>query len=246
MISADYTFLNQALAKHYGVDAKVESTEQVELVENADELNRGGLLRLGAVLTATSAPLRTSPVKRGDWLLRRVIGRPTPPPPPNVPELPADEKEFRERTVREQLEEHRRNPTCASCHTRIDPLGFPLEQYDSIGRWRETYSEGQPIDASATLEDDTQVDGMEGLVDYLAAQEEQVLETFSKKLLGYALGRTVLASDLPLLDEMIGAGGDATFADLAARVATSRQFLERRGIADDTPEELQTGAGSED
>ena len=246
MISADYTFLNKALAEHYGIEEKVESAGKVELVENADELNRGGMLRLGAVLTATSAPLRTSPVKRGDWLLRRVVGTPTPPPPPNVELLPADDKAFGGKTVRQQLEEHSRNPTCASCHKRIDPLGFPLEHYDSIGRWRETYSEGQPIDDHAELEDKTQIAGMEGLIDYLDSQEEQVLDTFSKKLLGYALGRTMLASDLPLLDEMIAAGGDATFSDLAAKIATSKQFLERRGRDEGPPRELSTGAAAEE
>ncbi len=241
MISADYTFLNEALAKHYGIDREVGSMD-VELVENAGDDHRGGMLRLGAVLTATSAPLRTSPVKRGDWLLRRVVGTPTPPPPPNVELLPADDKAFGGKTIREQLEEHSRNPTCASCHTRIDPLGFPLEHYDSIGRWRETYSEGQPIDDRSTLQDSTEIAGMDGLIDYLDNQQEQVLRTFSKKLLGYALGRTMLASDKLLLDEMIETGGDATFADLAAKVVVSRQFLERRGRDEDPPGELSTGA----
>ena len=246
MITADYTFLNKALAEHYGIEKEIESTNSVELVEGADELNRGGMLRLGAVLTATSAPLRTSPVKRGDWLLRRVVGTPTPPPPPNVDLLPADDKAFGGKTVRQQLEEHSRNPTCASCHTRIDPLGFPLEHYDSIGRWRENYSEGQPIDDNSKLQDNTEIAGMDGLIDYLDSQEEQVLDTFSKKLLGYALGRTMLASDLPLLNDMIAAGGDATFAELAAKIAASKQFLERRGINEDPPGEVSTGAAAEE
>ena len=242
MVSADYTFLNQALAKHYGIEAKVESTGKVELVQGAAAMHRGGLLRLGAVLTATSAPLRTSPVKRGDWLLRRVIGTPTPPPPADAGVLPPDDKSFGEQTMRQRLEAHQRNATCASCHSRIDPLGFPLEHYDAIGRWRDTYSDGKPIDDRATLADKTQVDGMQGLLGYLDDQQEQVLETFSKKLLGFALGRTMLASDLPLIDELTAAGGNAKFADLVAKIATSRQFRYRRGLEDSPPAGQPTGA----
>ena len=108
--------------------------------------NRGGVLRLGAVLTATSAPLRTSPVRRGDWVLRRILGTAVPPPPPDAGSIPADDKLFGGLSVRERLQVHKRNATCATCHTRIDPLGFPLEHYDSTGRWREKYSDGKPID----------------------------------------------------------------------------------------------------
>jgi hypothetical protein len=242
MITADYTFLNEALAKHYGIEAKIEAKGNAELVEGVE--HRGGLLRLGAVLTATSAPLRTSPVKRGDWVLRRVVGTPTPPPPPDAGNIPSDPKAFGEQTVRQRLDAHRRNATCASCHTRIDPLGFPLEHYDAIGRWRETYEDGKPIDDLATLADNTEIAGMDGLLGYLEDQDEQVRKTFSKKLLGYGLGRTMLASDLPLLDEMIGAGGEATFADLAVKLVTSRQFLERRGRDEGPPAAQPTGAGA--
>ena len=132
ILTADYTFLNKALAKHYGVKKDIKSASEPEMVEGASEFDRGGLLRLGAVLTATSAPLRTSPVKRGDWVLRRVLGTPTPPPPPDAGSIPADDKFFGGLSVFERLEAHKRNPTCASCHTRIDPLGFPLE---NMTRW---------------------------------------------------------------------------------------------------------------
>ena len=243
IVSAEYTFLNQPLAKHYGVDKEVKSANAVELVEGVD--HRGGLLRLGAVLTATSAPLRTSPVKRGDWLLRRVIGTPTPPPPPDAGSIPADDKAFGDQTVRQRLEAHQRNATCASCHSRIDPLGFPLEHYDAIGRWRETYEDGKPIDDRATLADKTEIDGMDGLLAYLENQEDQVLETFSTKLLGFALGRTMLASDKPLLDEMVAAGGDAKFADLVTKIVSSKQFLYRRGLDDSQPGTHQTGGAGE-
>jgi hypothetical protein len=137
-------------------------------------------------------------------------------------------------TVRQRLEAHQRNPTCANCHRRIDPLGFPLEHYDAIGRWRTEYPDGQPIDDSATLADETHIAGMDGLLDYLAAQEQQVLRTLAFKLAGFALGRTVLASDRPLMDRLVAAGGDATFAELASEIVTSRQFRYHRGSEDDS------------
>jgi mono/diheme cytochrome c family protein len=228
ILHADYTFLNKPLAKHYGVKKEMKSATEPELVESASEFGRGGLLRLGAVLTATSAPLRTSPVKRGDWVLRRVLGTPTPPPPADAGSLPADDKLFGGLSVFERLEAHKRNPTCASCHTRIDPLGFPLEKYDSVGRVRETYSDGKPIRDSVAMADSTQIAGVDGLLQYLQTQEPQVLRTMSNKLLGYALGRTVTASDQPLIDRMTKAGGDATLSQLIAEIANSRQFRHRR------------------
>lgn len=232
MLSADYTFLNQALAKHYGVTAKVESKDDVELVQGANAMQRGGMLRLGAVLTATSAPLRTSPVKRGDWMLRRILGTPTPPPPADAGSIPADEKAFGGQTLFEKLKAHQRNATCAGCHTRIDPLGFPMERYDAVGRWRESYSDGKPVQDSATLRDSTEIAGIDGLLKYLDAHQDQVLRTMSQKLLGYALGRTIQLSDQPLIEKMIAAGGNATFADLAAQIVTSRQFRNRREVRD--------------
>jgi hypothetical protein len=234
-LTADYAFLNKELAEHYGIEKKVESTDAAELVPDAKSFDRGGLVRLGAVLTVTSAPLRTSPVKRGDWVLRRVVGTPVPPPPANVPPIPNDDKAFEGQTVRQQLEAHQANPVCANCHARIDPLGFPLEHYDAIGRWRPTYSEGQPIEDTATLADDTEIAGIEGLMAYLESNEPQVLKTMSAKLLGYALGRTVMASDGPLVKDLAAAGGDASFAELASQIATSRQF---RYLRPDDPEQV--------
>ena len=141
-----------------------------------------------------------------------------------MPQIPSDEKAFEGKTVREQLAAHQSTPTCANCHSRIDPLGFPLEHYDSIGRWRQTYSEGQAIEDSGTLSDNTKIDGVDGLIAYLEKNEPQVIETVAGKLVGYALGRTVLASDQPLIDRLSKAGGEATFADLIAEIAASRQF----------------------
>ena len=229
ILLADYTFLNKPLAKYYGVAKEIKSADHAELVEGAHGFQRGGLLRLGAVLTATSAPLRTSPVKRGDYVLRRVLGTAVPPPPADAGSIPTDDKLFGGLSVRERMEVHKRNATCANCHARIDPLGFPLEHYDSTGRWREKYSDGKPIDDSGALSDQTQISGVNGLLDYLQVKQDQVRRTLSFKLLGYALGRTILASDQPLIDRLVAAGGDAGFSDLVAQIATSRQFRNRAG-----------------
>jgi len=229
ILFANYTFLNKPLAKFYGVKKEIKSTDQVELVEGADGFQRGGLLRLGAILTATSAPLRTSPVKRGDWVLRRVLGTAVPPPPADAGSIPADDKLFGGLSVKGRLEAHKRNATCANCHARIDPLGFSLEHYDSTGRWRDQYSDGKPIEDSAPLSDQTQIAGVRGLLDYLQAKDTQVRRTLSFKLLGYALGRTVIASDQPLADRMVAAGPEASFAQLATEIATSKQFRNRAG-----------------
>jgi mono/diheme cytochrome c family protein len=227
LIDADYTFLNRDLARFYGLDLDLPESGEMVRVDGAGRFNRGGLLRLGSVLTVTSAPLRTSPVKRGDWVLRRILGTPTPPPPPDAGSLPSDPADFGGMTLRERLTAHKRNPTCANCHLRIDPLGFPLERFDAVGRTRSTYDDGNAVDVLGEFADATTIEGASGLAKYLVSREEQVLKTFARKVLGYALGRTVLASDAPLIAEMTAAGGDATFADLAVKVVTSRQFRNR-------------------
>src|SRR6185503_12882931 len=215
MLFADYTFLNQPLAKFYGITRDVKSRDKMELVKGAGAFGRGGALRLGSVLTATSAPLRTSPVKRGDWVLRRILGTPTPPPPADAGTIPADDKTFNGLTVRERLAQHKRNATCANCHLRIDPLGFPLEEFDAVGRTRTTYGDGKPVDVTGELDDDTKIVGAAGLLNYLESKDALVMKTLSRKMLGYALGRTVRGSDRQLVESMIKAGDKASFADLA-------------------------------
>ncbi len=229
MLFADYAFLNQPLATFYGIDRPVASHDKVEMVPGAGAFNRGGALRLGSVLTTTSAPLRTSPVKRGDWVLRRILGTPTPPPPADAGSIPADDRTFNGLTVRERLAEHKRNATCANCHLRIDPLGFPLEGFDAVGRVRGTYTDGKPVDVTGEFADKTTIVGTDGLLAYLGTQDKQVMTTLSKKMIGYALGRTVRGSDRPLLDAMASAGGQRSFADLAVTIVTSRQFRNRVG-----------------
>jgi hypothetical protein len=243
ILFADYTFLNKPLAKFYGIQKDVPSSDKVVRVEGANEFDRGGALRLGSVLTTTSAPLRTSPVKRGDWILRRMLGTPTPPPPGDAGTLPGDDKSFNGLTLRERLAEHKRNATCAACHLRIDPLGFPLEGFDAVGRPRGTYADGKPIDVTGELADNTKIDGTEGLLRYLQGQDKQVMTTLSKKMIGYALGRTVLASDRPLLADMAAAGGSASFSDLAVKIVTSRQFRSRSGDEDPGAATANGGSG---
>ena len=233
MLYADYTFLNAPLAKFYGVGNNVKITDKMERVEGAAAFNRGGALRLGSVLTTTSAPLRTSPVKRGDFVLRRILGMPTPPPPADAGVLPGDDKAFNGLTLRERLTEHKRNATCAACHLRIDPLGFPLEGFDAVGRTRDKYADGKAVDVTGEFADRTTIVGTEGLLKYLQTQDKPVMTTLSKKMLGYALGRTVLASDQPLVREMTAAGAGASFSDLAVKIVASRQFRNR--VTNDVP-----------
>jgi hypothetical protein len=240
ILHADYTFLNKPLAAFYGIEKDLPVDRMVK-VDGANAYDRGGALRLGSVLTATSAPLRTSPVKRGDWVLRRVLGTPTPPPPPDAGTLPADPKTFNGLTLRERLNEHKQNSSCASCHLRIDPLGFPLEGFDAVGRRRDTYTDGRPVDVTGEFGDQTVIVGTEGLLRYLRGRDGQVMTTLSRKMLGYALGRTVLASDRPLLAEMSALGGGTPFSDLALKIIASRQFRHRAG--DDLREATSTRTG---
>jgi hypothetical protein len=229
ILHADYTFLNKPLAAFYGIDRDLSLTDKMVKVDGANAFNRGGALRLGSVLTTTSAPLRTSPVKRGDWILRRILGTPTPLPPADAGTIPADDKTFSGLTIRERLAQHKRNATCANCHLRIDPLGFPLEGFDAVGRTRTTYGDGKPVDVTGDIDDDTKIVGAEGLLNYLLSKDALVMKTLSRKMLGYALGRTVRGSDRQLIESMIKAGDKASFADLATTIVTSRQFRNKVG-----------------
>src|SRR6185369_3873852 len=233
MLYADYTFINRPLARFYGVEKNVtldpKAPDDLVKVDGASVFNRGGVLRMGSMLTVTSAPLRTSPVKRGDYVLRRILGTPTPPPPADAGSIPGDDKAFGGLTLRERLAQHKRNATCANCHLRIDPLGFPLEAYDAIGRTRDAYADGKAVDTTGEFADKTTIVGAGGLLKYLQAQDGQVTKNLSKKMIGYALGRTVAASDRQLVDSLVALGGNASFADLATKIVTSRQFRYREG-----------------
>lgn len=190
LLDSDYTFVNERLAKHYGIDqadaAKVEGPEfrRVALKDR----NRGGLVGMACVLTANSYPLRTSPVLRGKWLLAEILGDKVPPPPPNVPSLPEDDRPTDGLTLRQQLEQHRTKAECSSCHSRLDPMGFGLENFDPIGRWR-TEIAGQAVDAAGELPGGQKFNGPAELKQVLLGRKEEFLRNLTRKMLSYALGR---------------------------------------------------------
>lgn len=224
IIGGDYSFLNERLARHYGVPG-VTGNDFREV--NVAQHHRGGILGMGAILTKTSRPNRTSPVVRGDYLYQVVLGFSSPPPPPNVPELKATSKPS---SLREALLVHRTDSACAVCHERIDPLGFALESYDPIGRFRVADETGGKIDDTGEMMDGSKFQGLPGLRDYLKKNEGQFLIQFTRKLLGYSLGRQTLPSDKKLLQQMHSAlksnGGKVSSSVL--EIVNSRQFLNRR------------------
>lgn len=198
LLSADYTFINERLARHYGVpDVFGNQFRRVTFKDGV----RGGLLGQASILTVTSYPNRTSPVVRGKWLLDNMLGAPPPPPPPDVPTLVEPGASNQPRSVRERLEEHRKNPTCAACHVRMDPLGFALENFDGLGKWR-TSSDGVPVDAAASLPDGTQFEGVAGLRTLLIGHRDEFVRTLTEKLLSYALGRGIEHFDLPTVRQI--------------------------------------------
>lgn len=199
LLKADYTYLNERLAKHYGIPYVYGSRfRRVSLDEDS---KRGGLLRHGSILTVTSYSTRTSPVIRGKWVLENILGTPPPPPPANVPAL-KDNTVSATLSVRERLAEHRANPACASCHDLIDPVGFALENFDAVGRWRDI-EEGKPIDASGGLPDGSQFIGIAGLEQGLLNRPEMFVGTMAEKLLTYALGRGVAHFDAPAIRKIV-------------------------------------------
>jgi hypothetical protein len=195
LLTARDTFVNERLAKHYGI-SHIYGTHFRRVMLDNDA--RRGLLGKGAVLTVTSHVDRTSPVVRGKWLLENILGTPPPPPPANVPPLKEKGEGQKPRTLREQMEEHRRNPTCANCHKLMDPLGFALENFDAVGAWR-TSEAGSPIDVSGELGDGTKLDGVVALRQSLERRPEVFVGTLTEKLLTYALGRGVSHEDMPVV-----------------------------------------------
>lgn len=228
LLTADYTFLNERLAKHYGIDG-IYGTHfrRVDLEDDA----RAGLLGKASILTVTSYAHRTSPVVRGKWLLENVLGTPPPPPPPDVPALSENEdKNARPLSVRERMELHRSNPVCASCHKVMDPLGFALENFDGIGRYRSINVAGDPIDTSGTLANGIAVDGPLGLRNALVDDPEVFATTVTNKLLTYALGRGVEYYDAPAVRQIVRAAAaeDYSWSALIAGIINSAPFQMRR------------------
>jgi hypothetical protein len=199
LLTANYSFLNERLARHYSIPNVYGN--HFRRVTFANGI-RGGLLGQGAILTVTSQPNRTSPVLRGKFLLGNILGDPPPPPPPNVPDLPASSPHGQPQSVRERLEIHRANPACASCHARMDPLGFALENFDGIGEWRNDEA-GRPIDASGVLPDGAAFSGPEALRQVLAGRRVQFVTSIVEKLLIYALGRGIAYYDRPAIRKIV-------------------------------------------
>jgi len=202
LMTADYTFLNERLARHYGVP-NVYGTH-FRRVTLKDE-TRYGLLGKGAVLMVTSHPHRTSPVLRGKWILENVLGSPPPPPPDVVPPFEEDAGAAKPKSVRERMEQHRRNPACASCHRMIDPAGLALENFDAVGAWRtkDGGTRGAPVDASGQLVDGTQINGVVELRAALLREPETFVRTLTEKLMTYAVGRGLTATDMPAVRTVV-------------------------------------------
>ena len=192
-LDANYTYVNQRLAEHYGIPGVYGTT--FRKVELDPALHRGGLLGQGSVLTVTSYNNRTSVVLRGKWILENILAAAPPPPPPNVPTL-NEAKNGKAMTIRQQMEVHRANPVCASCHTKMDPLGFSLENYDAVGKWRTGYA-GSVVDASAVLPDGTKFEGPRGLQSILLSRKDQFVEALTERLMTYALARGLESYDMP-------------------------------------------------
>jgi len=228
LLSADYTFVNERLARHYGIPGIYGS--RFRRVTLPDHNQRGGLLAEGALLATTSYPDRTSPVLRGKWLLNNIFGLPIPPPPPGVDtNLTENKPGAPARTIRERLARHRQNPSCNSCHAVIDPLGFALENFDVIGGWRTIDEAGKPVDAAgATLTGD-RVDGLPGLRALLLDDPEQFPRTVTEKLLAFALGRRVEYYDRPVVRKIVrhAAAHDYRWSSLILGIVESPAFLMR-------------------
>jgi Protein of unknown function (DUF1592)/Protein of unknown function (DUF1588)/Protein of unknown function (DUF1587)/Protein of unknown function (DUF1585)/Protein of unknown function (DUF1595) len=226
LLRADYTYLNQRLAEHYGV-ANIYGS-QFRRVSVTDP-NRRGLLGHGSILTLTSYPNRTSIVQRGKWILENLLATPPPPPPPDVPDLQPT-RNGKALTMREQMETHRASPVCSSCHSRMDPIGFALENYDGVGKWR-TIDAGVPIDSHGTLPDGTEFHGAAGLTELLLTRyKDDFVRAATEKLLTYALGRGVEHFDAPTVRAIAreAAKTDYRFSTLILAVTRSRPFQMRR------------------
>jgi cytochrome c551/c552 len=230
LLNADYTFVNERLARHYGIPGvSGERFRRVSL--GAAQDHRKGLLGQASLLTVTSYPNRTSPVLRGKWVLGNFLGAPPPPPPPDVNTTLNDKDESgRFVSVRARLEEHRRNPVCSSCHAPMDPLGFALENFDPMGRWRTTAEGESAIDASGALVDGTRFEGPAGLRSILLARRDQFITTVTEKLLSYALGRRLEAFDQPAVRKIVrdAAADDYKWSSLVRGIVASVPFQMRR------------------
>lgn len=234
-LHADHTFVNPILARHYGMPVPDVGPNTWVRVDDAHRYGRGGLLPMSVFLTANSPGLRTSPVKRGYWVVRRLLGEHIPAPPPEVPELPKDEANSGDLTLPQLLARHRSHPNCAACHQRFDSIGLVFEGFGPIGERRERDLGGRPVEAKATFPDGSEGAGLEGLRHYLSERrQDEFVENLTRKLLVYALGRGLLISDEPTLSTMRAklAADGYRFSSLIESIVTSPQFLNQRGRDD--------------
>ena len=230
MLYGDYTFVNPVLAKHYGMPEVKGSDDTWVRVDDAAKFGRGGLLPMAVFLTENSPGLRTSPVKRGYWVVRRVLGEVIPPPPPVVPELPADEAKT-DLPLREVLAKHRSNPVCASCHARFDVFGLAFEGYGPVGEARTKDLAGRPVDTNAVFPGGSQGSGAEGVRTYIREHRQaDFVDNLSRKLLAYALERSLQLSDDPLIERMKTrlTAREYRINTLVETIVTSPQFLNKR------------------
>jgi hypothetical protein len=238
LLSANYTFVDERLARHYGIAGVTGARfRKVELTDP----NRWGLLGHGSLLALTSATSRTSPIMRGKFILSEFWNNPPPPAPATVPSLEESAPEGRPSTVREQLERHRRDPACAACHDVIDPVGFALENFDVDGSWRDRTREGLPLDTSGVLLDGTEVNGPQSLRAALLADPALFAETLTQKLMVYALGRGLEARDMPVVRSIVrqAAQQDYTLQAILLGIVESYPFLMR---TNSSPSSLSTTA----
>jgi hypothetical protein len=229
LVKSDYTFLNERLAKHYGIAGVYGN--HFRKVAVTPEMRRGGLLRHGSVLSVTSYATRTSPVIRGHWILGNLLGTPPPPPPPDVPAL--EEKRISSSlSMRQRLAEHRANPGCASCHDVMDPVGFALENFDAVGRWRD-HEDGYPVDASGGFPDGSVFEGVDALEQAILKRPELFVGTLAEKLLTFALGRGIEPYDAPAVRKIVreARADDFKFQAVIMAVVNSSPFQRRRSSA---------------
>jgi hypothetical protein len=259
LIDSNFTFMNNRLARHYGIadtngnrvgqkaiapagtafaeqpkfgkfgkgGGRQPQNDEFRRVTFADS-ERGGILTQASILTITSNPTRTSPVKRGVWVLEQILGAPPPPPPPNVPEL--EEKGQLKGTLRERMEQHRKNPSCANCHARMDPIGFAFENFNAIGKFRTT-DEGSPIDPSGVLPNGQKFNGPKKLKQILMGKKELFARTLVEKMVTYGTGRGVEYYDKTAVDQIVMAlaKNDFRFSTLVVEITQSDPFRMRRG-----------------
>jgi hypothetical protein len=228
LLTADFTFVNERLAKHYGIPNLYGS--QFRRVTLGPDLDmRRGLLGKGALLTVTSVAARTSPVTRGKWFLQTFLGVSPPDPPPNVPAIkektPDTAGNAKTPTMRQTMEAHHTNPACATCHRIFEPIGLALENFDAVGAWR-SHDEGEPIDATGALVDGTKLDGVASLRNSMVRYSDQFVQVVTEKMLTYGLGRGVEYEDMPLVRSIVrnSAGSKYKFSDLVLGIVKSSAF----------------------